>query len=103
MKYLLIISWTVLFIYTTTNIIVGSYSVDKEAYEGKSTNEVEVVREERNKSIMRQAQNIFLPVWRMNRYIYSFLTLLCIITSFMYWKSKTHNKSFKSTPKSGAI
>ena len=103
MKYFLIICWVALFVYTATNIIVGSYPVDKEAYEGKSINEVEVIQKERNKSIMHQAQNILLPVWRMNRYIYTFLILLCLSTSFMYWRGKTHNKSFKPTPKSGAV
>ena len=96
MKYAIIISWVVLLAYLSTNIVVGSYPVDKEVYEGKNIAEIKAIQEQRDKSILYKAQKSLLPVWYYNRYIYSSLIMLCLVLSFIYFRRKAHNKSFGS-------
>ena len=92
MKIALLSSWVILLTYLVTNIVIGSYATDKEAYENKTIHEINDIKYTRSKSILYKSQQILLPVWNFNRYIYPLLIMLCLISSFMAWRKKAHNK-----------
>lgn len=92
MKYSLIICWVILIMYLSLNIMVGYYPTDKEAYSNISSHEYADVKEEREENILYRAQKLLLPVWRFNRYIYSALFLMCILSTYMFWRMRKATK-----------
>ena len=95
MKFIFAISLITFVVYLTINIVVGSYPVDKEAYDNQPVTKIKEIQIEREKSYMYKIQQYFIPIWKMNRYIYPSLILLCSISILLIWREKTHNKAIK--------